>query len=280
MRREEPPVGAPMGPQRLILLALAECAGAWKIDRPAPLRLTLHSDLPIGSGFGSSAALAVAVVAAFRRAHGLPLDPTSRSTGWRSTSSGGSTVSPSGVDTTAVLCGGLLWARRGERGLVSRQLAARAPLLPELRVFQSGKPAQDTGAVVAAVCRRLEERPATTRQAFEAIAAATAELARQLTQPRGAPAAGTEELVAVIRGAEAALEELGVVPAPVRAAIRAVEAAGGAAKISGAGALDGSGAGCVLVFHPDPATLAEVLPAAWSELPVTLAAPGLREEAA
>jgi hypothetical protein len=47
----------------------------------------------------------------------------------------------------------------------------------------------------------------------------------------------------LVRRAEAALEELGVVTGSVREAIRAIEARGGAAKVSGAGAATGTGAG-------------------------------------
>ncbi len=73
----------------------------------------------------------------------------------------------------------------------------------------------------------------------------------------------------------------------MRELIREIEREGGAAKISGAGALashptePGGGAGCILVFHPDLELLEE-----WSLLSglrrydVSLGAPGLRLEAA
>ena len=83
-----------------------------------------------------------------------------------------------------------------------------------------------------------------------------------------------------IREAEECLEELGVVPAGVRSLVRRIEAAGGAAKISGAGALSaGRSAGSLLVYHPELESLS-----GWSLLrpfpfyAVRLGAPGLRGE--
>ncbi len=61
-----------------------------------------------------------------------------------------------------------------------------------------------------------------------------------------------DQVIQILGGAEACLEELGVVPEPVRARLRRIEAAGGAAKVSGAGSLAGPGAGNLLVYHPDP----------------------------
>jgi hypothetical protein len=80
------------------------------------------------------------------------------------------------------------------------------------------------------------------------------------------------------------LEALGVVPAPVRSLCREVEAAGGAAKVSGAGSGSGEAAGVLLVYHPSPAALAalretlDVGSARW--LPeVALGGPGLEVSA-
>ncbi|HSN85918.1 MAG TPA: hypothetical protein VL025_04125, partial [Thermoanaerobaculia bacterium] len=84
----------------------------------------------------------------------------------------------------------------------------------------------------------------------------------------------------LIRDHEACLEGLGVVPEQVRNLVRQVEDEGGAAKISGAGALSGPGAGSLLVYHPDRERVAR-----WTFLrpfpfhPVHLGAPGFRREA-
>ena len=46
-----------------------------------------------------------------------------------------------------------------------------------------------------------------------------------------------------------------MVPPAVRELIQHIEGRGGAAKISGAGALAGAGAGCVVIYHPHPSSL-------------------------
>ena len=84
---------------------------------------------------------------------------------------------------------------------------------------------------------------------------------------------------ALIREFEACLEDLGVVPEAVRETVRRVEDRGGAAKISGAGALTGRGAGSLLVYHPEPEEIDR-----WSflqeltRLDVRLGAAGFRVE--
>jgi mevalonate kinase len=81
-----------------------------------------------------------------------------------------------------------------------------------------------------------------------------------------------------VRSFQAWLESLGVVPEPVRRRIRQIEAAGGAAKISGAGASRGPGAGSILVYHPEPDVLRspsfDALLGDWRRLDLGLGAPG------
>ena len=55
------------------------------------------------------------------------------------------------------------------------------------------------------------------------------------------------------------LTHIGVVPAPAAALIRDIETAGGAAKISGAGAHRGDGGGIILAYHPDPQAIPALL---------------------
>lgn len=239
------------------------------------LSLRVHSQLPIGSGFGSSAATAVAVIAATLACRGLPLDPGQiealaleverRQHGL-----------PSGVDSATVLFGGLLWARRlPAGGLATERLAATSPLLRRLRVYDTGMPAESTGAVVAAVRARRDRDPAAHELLLDRIEAATRGFRAQLELPQEDAAA----TLALIRECQACLEELGVVPKEVRALLRRVEAEGGAGKLSGSGALSGPGGGCVLVYHPETERTA-----AWPFLKslsfhsVHLGAEGLRRE--
>jgi mevalonate kinase len=243
--------------------------------RPASFEVRIDSTIPPGSGFGSSAALAVAVVAACRRAcdDDAALDEIARlASAIESRQHGRS----SGVDIQAVLRGGVLRCRRRDDGTLEHEaLSAAAGPLDAFRVFHSGAPNETTGEMVALVRRTLATEPARVQDAFAVMDAATTDGSRALL--RG----DASELVAIVRRAEGALESIGVVPAAVRETIRRIEAQGGAAKISGAGGVTGAGAGLVLVVHPDPAWHDRFnRPSGWEAHRVALAAPGLRAELA
>ncbi|HTG36576.1 MAG TPA: hypothetical protein VLB76_26970 [Thermoanaerobaculia bacterium] len=269
----------------LVKVALGEAAAALgetalvEANNPG-LHLRIESALPVGSGFGSSAATAAGIVAAylaFRGAfHGksgldreqiekIVLEAERRQHGL-----------PSGIDGATVLHGGLLWARKlPTGGLLTERVPLRSPLLSRLRVYDTGMPAETTGAVVAAVRHRRDQDPAGHERLLDRIEAATRGFRAELEREQEDPARARE----LIAECEAALEEMGVVTPEVRALVRQVEAAGGAAKISGAGALTGSGAGSLLVYHADPEWIS-----GWSFLrpfpfhPVHLGAEGLRLE--
>lgn len=271
----------------VVKVALGEAAHFLGDEAPPSLDLAVRSELPLGSGFGSSAAAAVAIVAAFlalrggeaasadveaieavareveRRQHGLP----------------------SGVDAATVLHGGVLWAERGGDGcLAVEPFPGRSPLLADLAVFDTGTPLEGTGAVVAAVRHRFAAERERFAAVWEGIEAATRGLRSLLEETAAGGAAGDIDVAGararlgeLIRACQAGLEELGVVPEPVRELVRHIEAEGGAAKVSGAGALTGHGAGSLIVLHPEPERVAE-----WSFLahltryPVALGGPGLR----
>lgn len=243
--------------------------------RPGGFHVRIDSRIPSGSGFGSSAALAVAVVAACRRACGddiapdeiarLALSIERRQHG-----------RASGVDVQAVLRGGVLWCRRVDDGDLEREeLRGAGARLDAFRLFHSGTPNETTGEMVASVRRLLDREPALVREAFETIEDSTRDGRTALLRGDGAA------FVPIVRRAESALEAIGVVPTGVLEAIRAIEAEGGAAKVSGAGGLTGAGAGLVLVAHPDPEWHERfVPPAGWTAHRVRLGAEGLREELA
>jgi len=270
-------------PAHIVKAALGEVAAALgeEAGRAPSLALRLDSELPIGAGFGSSAAAAVAVVAGYAAWRGrddldgdaiarLALEAERRQHGL-----------PSGVDTATSLHGGLLWARRlpgaqgGEPALACERLAADAPLLGKLRVVHTGTPPETTGEVVAAVRTRRDRDPAAHERLFDRMETATRGLRAEL----GAATERPERVTALVREHQECLEALGVVPAPVRALVRRVEAAGGAAKVSGAGSLAGPGAGSLLVYHADAEAVTgwEFL-RPFAHLPVHLGAAGFRWE--
>lgn len=274
------------GPDHVTLVALGEAmeaadAGDGDGTGGAGVRVTVRSRIPVGRGFGSSAAVGAAVALAWlaREEVELPpealeallLDVERRQHG-----------QPSGVDTACVLRGGLIGAvPSGEGGMRIEQLPVRSDLLDRFRLVDTGAPAESTGEVVAAVRERRDDDPESVEAALRRMSDTTSSFRRLLDA--GSP--DPERVVDLVRRCQRGLEEIGVVPEPVRRLVRAVEEEGGAAKISGAGALTSPaggppGGGLLLVYHPDPGRIPQ-----WSflrdleVLEVRLGAEGARVEA-
>ena len=230
-------------PAHLVKIALGE-AVRFTGETPPPVHLHLDSQIPIGAGFGSSAAAAVALVGGFLawrgvhvtpdELHRLTLEVERRQHG-----------TPSGIDNATVIHGGLVWAWRDPHSrLQIAPLVSESPLLQQVQIFNTGEPAETTGDVVASVRRRIEGEAEIYEQLLDRMESATIRLRDLLTQ-------NSDDLpraIDLFREFEGCLEQLGVVPEPVRQIVRRVEARGGAAKISGAGALTGQGAGSLLVL--------------------------------
>jgi len=222
------------------------------------LELRLRSAIPVGAGLGSSAAAAIGVVAAVRSLavgtrpvpghedrltedelaaiEAAALEVERRQHGF-----------PSGIDSGTVLRGGVLLVRRVGDELRFDDMPRPEWLPGAVTILDSGTPSQTTGAVVTAVRRRYDEEPERTAAVFDRIEAAVESFRAALQD------GGPRDAAAAIAEGHCALVELGVVPPAVVRRIASVEAAGGAAKISGAGALAGESAGaliCMLAGRP------------------------------
>ena len=264
---------------QLVKLALGESMLALEQNPEAGgscagLDLTIDSAIPVGAGFGSSAAAAVGVATAclataldsvpWDRVQEVALEVERRQHGI-----------PSGIDGATVYHGGVIWAERRDDKLEVEPVAARPALLQAFRIFHTGQPGESTGAVVAEVRARRDHDPTTFDAHLDRMEWATDEMRRLLVDDR----AEIAEIAQPIRDFQHALAEIGVVPPRVREIVAEIERHGGAAKISGAGSLTGSGAGCLIVVHPDPEAIDRIEALrALKEMPATLGAEGVRLE--
>ena len=201
---------------------------------PPGVQVEIDSELPVGRGMGSSAALAVACVRAAAALRGEALD-------FAQTHARGFEMErvfhgePSGVDHAVSAMGGACVYRRRPEGPEIRALRG-LPALPMV-VLDSGV-AGDTGALVAGVRSR---RPGIDL-ALDRIGALSAEVCARLEAGRG-------DIGPLLDENHELLRQIGVSTPQLDGLVALARAAGAAgAKLAGAG-----GGGVVLALCPDPA---------------------------
>jgi mevalonate kinase len=229
-------------PAHVVKVAMGEVAFDLDLDSLPSVRLEVDSDIPVGSGFGSSAAVAVVVVAACLRfltggskpdqIARLALEVERRQHGH-----------PSGVDHSAVLHGGVL---RLDQTDSAARIQVADWVRRDLALFDTGKPAEPTGDVVAAVRRRR----ASNKRGFSLMLDRMRDRVTEFENLLETPEPPESEIRRVISDFERCLDGLGIVPPNVQESVHKLEQLGAAAKISGAGSLSGSAAGCLLVYRP------------------------------
>jgi mevalonate kinase len=209
---------------------LLACAAAWGAGPSSPgLRIRIDGDVPLGAGMGSSAAALAAIleaVSAFRNTPATSEQVFEQSLALERLQHG----HPSGVDTAVCVYGGLLWFQQGQRTPLGE-----AP--PAGRLIFTGTPESSTGECVEDVRQRLEGDPIWDQ--FERV---TKDMLACLTS---GDEAGWRATVKTNHGL---LVQIGVVPEAVQRLIAGIEAAGGAAKICGAGSIRGNAGGMVTAF--------------------------------
>ncbi len=216
-----------------------------------PLKIALKSELPIGSGLGSSAAISTAFAlgllkfACFNTDNQaifeIALDGEKYFHG-----------NPSGGDVAACLYGGLIWFRK-ETDFIKTITPLTFKIHKNIKQFfliDSGKPVESTSEMVKSVSDKRQ----VTRDKFEKIFDDQEELTKQLAT---ALKAGDYTLIQrSIKEGERNLEKLGVVGKKAKEIIKQIEKLGGVGKILGGGGVR-KGSGMILAYHNNPKKILE-----------------------
>lgn len=230
-----------------------------------PVKIEVSSDIPAGYHLGSSAAVAAGVVGALSYHLRKVWNPTLIN---QRAYEAEKYIhqNASGVDPAAVVSGGLIWYRRELDFLRSIwQFPFGMPnALNNFCLVDTGRPVESTGEMVAFVNEKRKAKSETYEKLFTENEKQTKRVAVAIKE-------GNEgELIDAIRTGERTLEGMGVVSKKIIPLIRAIEKAGGAAKILGGGGRKG-GVGFLLCYHHDPEKFGAV--------PVRLGEEGVRLEA-
>lgn len=235
--------------RKLLEILEAEIKKRTKFKKIKPYCIMIKSEVPVGSGLGSSAALSVGLTAALLFYLKIPWD---KKTIFDIAYAGEKFFhgNPSGGDLATVIEGGFLWFRKDFEFL---KTFSPLPFNPHENIKQfilinSGKPEESTKEMVVKVAELKKLFP----QKVDLLFNSQEELTKQMVI---ALKDGNEDsLVECIKFGEKNLEELGVVGEKAQSIIREIEKLGGAAKISGAGGIK-NGSGMLLVYAKDKGKL-------------------------
>ena len=239
-------------PSDYIYYALEVVRQEIKLKKLPACKINVTSQIPAGFHLGSSAAVAVATVAAAlyflkkiwnpERINKIAYEVEKKQHG-----------NPSGGDNTTCTFGGFIWYRRELEFLKSIwQLPLRLhPRLKHFFLIKTTRPEESTGEMVARVKLKVKNEKLKMERLFNQNEEQVRRIALALKDVNE-----KEVLGALITG-ERTLESMGVVGRKVVPLIRNIEKAGGAAKILGGGGLK-DGVGFLLCYHQKPQLVAEL----------------------
>jgi len=160
---------------------------------------------------------------------------------------------PSGGDNTTITMGGMLWFRKELEFLKSIwRLDVDIPdTMNHFFLMDTGRPVETTGEMVTLVRKIYEKSPDKIRQLFFQNETQVKRIAVAMKEQN------KKELLDAMRAGQQSLEKMGVVGEKVLPCIRAVEKAGGAAKILGGGGKK-EGVGFLLCYHREHSVIEEI----------------------
>ncbi len=214
-----------------------------KIKKIEPYYIRINSQVPVGYGLGSSAAISAGITAALLAFLKIQWD---QKTIFDIAYEGEKFFhgNPSGGDLATVIEGGFLWFRKDLEFL---KTFSSLPFKPHKNISQfvlinSGKSEESTKEMVEKVAALKILFP----QKIESLFNSQEELTKQMVS---ALKDGNEySLIECIKYGEKNLEDLDIVGSKAQSIIRDIEKLGGAAKITGGGGIR-SGSGMLLSYH-------------------------------
>lgn len=247
-----------------IICACMEALSALRIRKG--IKVGINSEIPLGSGLGSSSAMAVAMVKAISEAYGKKL-VKQRVNEIAYEIEKLNHGMPSGGDNSTCCYGRLIWFQKNANGPnIIQPLENEIPYaLDGFLLVHTGKPEKTTGELVQHVMR-LEESYRNAR--IEILGKATYEMLAALKRKDFSKAKHLMNL------AQRNLAELGVSTKQIDGLAEKVVSIGGAAKLCGAG-----GGGTVLCYHEDREKLAHLIKeSGYSPIETELGVEGVRVE--
>lgn len=229
------------------------------------IRLRIKSEIPTGSGLGSSSAIAVSLSKAVAEAYGKKLSNEEiNETAFEIEKINHG--NPSGGDNSACCFGGLIWFQKNSpKNIIMPFNAGASRMLDKFVLVHTGRPVKTTGELVQAVGDLPESYRSRRISKLE-------ELTRGMRQALETDESG--RVGEIIREAQRILAELGVSTDKINNLAAEVGKIGGAAKLCGAG-----GGGTVLCFHEDKEKLKALIAGlGYDPLDARLGAEGVRKE--
>lgn len=219
-------------PFELAQYAFSLLSDSFNFSLPQGVKIEMYSNIPIGCGMGSSAATILSVMKAVCDYLQIPLtdDMLFQIALEAENAQHGHS---SGLDLRVALQGGCFY---WHNQLLERRPLPKAPLL----LVNTGSPITTTGECVQKVATHFA-----TSALGDDFATITNKMDQALKNEDGKAFADS------IRANHRLLSHIGVVPNKIQDFIKEIEMLQGAAKICGAGAVNGERAGVVLVYQAE-----------------------------
>ena len=205
--------------------------------------IEIESDIPVGSGLGSSAALCASLAKALFKM--LKIKPTPKSI-FKAALEGEKVFHgfPSGSDLWAVILEKPIWyVKKSPQEIIVKPLPKHKKL--NISLVDSGKPKESTKQMVEMVVKK-------NKKILDSFATSQEKLTKQMLT--AIKTNNSTKIAKIITEANKNLISLGVVSKKTQTLISKLEKNGEAAKITGAGGKE-TGSGIVIAFHKNPKKL-------------------------